>query len=84
MDDVVGQLSNTFPVFPELRGMTCCDAREYPLDCTADEIGHQQQPKGRAGGDDDQVLCLHVLCSSAEPAVGIVGERPAAGCCYLG
>ncbi|MNM80088.1 hypothetical protein D3C81_920380 [compost metagenome] len=55
---------------------------ECAQDCLVDEVGHQQQANGCAGGDDDQVLCLHVLCSSVEPAAGILGERPVAGCCF--
>ncbi|MNL40914.1 hypothetical protein D3C87_1632940 [compost metagenome] len=57
-------------------------ASECAQDCFTNEVGHQQQANGCAGGDDEQVLCLHVLCSSVEPAAGILGERPVAGCCF--
>ncbi|MNR45056.1 hypothetical protein D3C85_1638660 [compost metagenome] len=56
-------------------------AGECAQGCFTNEVGHQQQANGCAGGDDDQVLCLHVLCSSLGPATGILGERTAAGCC---
>ncbi|MNY39100.1 hypothetical protein D3C86_1737680 [compost metagenome] len=73
----------------------CCDApavlhfvvtnarRVMPIECQQNQLAdvetHQQQAKGCAGRDNDQVLCLHVLCSSVEPAAGIIGERTAAG-----